>query len=125
LATFIAERAEVTDVAFEFKTGAAWRTRLPFHVTQLVQLASRVRRPLNLVMIGGMTVLQQLAAAFDRVTYIDTSAFMNTMHRQRLYVGNDGKMKKTSEFTLDEQPLDGLLLENLDMMRRRVEALAL
>ncbi len=28
LANFIAARAEVTDVAFEFKTGAAWRKRL-------------------------------------------------------------------------------------------------
>jgi hypothetical protein len=30
LTAFIAERPEVTDVAFEFKTGAAWRTRLRF-----------------------------------------------------------------------------------------------
>jgi len=51
LAAFIAERPEVTDIAFEFKTGAAWRTRLPFHVAELVQLAARVGRPLNLVMI--------------------------------------------------------------------------
>lgn len=123
LAAFIAARPEVTDVAFEFKTGAAWRKRLPFHVAELIQLAARVGRPLNLVMIGGITVLPVLAKAFDRVTYIDTSAFMNTMHRQRLYLGNDGKMKKTSEFTLDEQPLDGLLLENLATMRSRIYAL--
>jgi len=124
LAAFIAARPEVTDVTFEFKTGAAWSTRLPFHVKELMQLAARVDRPLNLVMIGGMTVLPVLTRAFHRVTYVDTSAFMNTMHRQRLYLDNEGKMKKTSEFTFDEQPLDALLLENLATMRSRVEALS-
>ena len=117
LAAFIAERPEVTDVAFEFKTGAAWRSRLPFHVAELVRLAAWVRRPLNLVIIGGMTVLPALAAAFNRVAYIDTSAFMNTMHRQRLYLGNDGKMKKVAEFTLTGQFVDGLFLENIVTMR--------
>jgi hypothetical protein len=123
LAAFIAVRPEVTDVAFEFKTGAAWRTRLTFHVAELVQLAARIGRPLYLVMIGGMTVLPALAAAFNRVTYIDTSAFMNTMHRQRLYLGNDGKMKKVAEFTLTGQPVDGLFLENIATMRARIESL--
>lgn len=123
LATFIAERGEVTDVAFEFKTGAAWRTRLPFHVAELVQLAARVERPLNLVMVGGIVVLPALGAAFNRVTYIDTSAFMATMHRQRLYLNNEGKMKKAGEFTLDGQLLDGLFRENIATMRDRVESL--
>lgn len=123
LAAFIAERPEVTDVAFEFKTGAAWRTRLPFHVAELVQLAARVGRPLHLVMIGGIPVLPTLAAAFHRITYIDTSAFMATMHRQRLYLNNEGKMKKAGEFTLDGQPLDGLFHENVGTMRARVASL--
>jgi hypothetical protein len=123
LAAFIAERPEVTDVALEFKTGAAWRTRLPFHVAELVQLAARVGHPLNLVMIGGITVLPALAAAFNRVTYIDTSAFMATMHRQRLYLNNEGKMKKAAEFTLTGQPVDGLFLENIATMRARIESL--
>jgi hypothetical protein len=123
LTVFIAERREVTDVAFEFKTGAAWRTRLPFHVAELVQLAARVGRPLNLVMIGGITVLPALAATFNRVTYIDTSAFMATMHRQRLYLNNEGKMKKAAEFTLTGQPIDGLFRENIATMRARIESL--
>jgi hypothetical protein len=123
LAAFIAERPEVTDVAFEFKTGAAWRTRLRFHLAELAQLAARVGRPLHLVLIGGMTALPALAPAFSRVTYIDTSAFMNSVHRQRLYLGNDGKMKKVSELTLTGQPIDDLLVENIATMRARVETL--
>jgi hypothetical protein len=123
LAAFIAERPEVTDVAFEFKTGAAWRKRLPFHLAELAQLANRVGRPLHLVMIGGVPALPVLSAAFARITYIDTSAFMTTMHRQRLYFGNDRKMKKASELTLNGQTLDGLLRENLATMQCRVESL--
>jgi hypothetical protein len=37
LARFIAARAEVGDVAFEFKTGAAWRKRRGFHLAELAQ----------------------------------------------------------------------------------------
>jgi hypothetical protein len=77
LATFMAARPEVSDVAFEFKTGAAWLKRLGFHVAELAQLPGRVAWPLHLVMIGGITAIPALAPAYDRVTYIDTSAFMN------------------------------------------------
>jgi hypothetical protein len=45
------------------------------------------------------------------------------MHRQRLYLGNDGKMKKVAEFTLNGQPVDGLFLENIATMQARVESL--
>jgi hypothetical protein len=123
LTKFISGRSEVTDVAFEFKTGAAWRKRLSFHLTELAQLAAGVGRPLHLVMIGGMTALPTLALAFDRVTYIDSSAFMNSVHRQRLYVGNDGTTRKVSELTLVGQPVDDLLIDNIATMRKRVELL--
>lgn len=123
LAAFIGQRSEVTEVAFEFKTGAAWRKRLPFHLAELVQLAGRVGRPLHLVMIGGIPALPALSAAFARVTYVDTSAFMTAMHRRRLYLSSDGKMKKAAELTLNGQSLDGLLSENLSTMRGRVESL--
>jgi hypothetical protein len=123
LANFIAARQEVTDVAFEFKTGAAWRKRVGFHLAELAQLPGRAVRPLHFVMIGGITAIPALAGAYDRVTYIDTSAFMNSVHRQRLYLSNDGKMKKISELTLTGQPIDGLLVENIATIRARVETI--
>jgi hypothetical protein len=123
LASFIAAREEVNEVAFEFKTGAAWRKRLGFHLAELVQLAECMHRPLYLVMIGGMTAIPTLAPAFANLTYIDTSAFMNTVHRQRLYLDNNGKMKKISELTLTGQPIDDLLVENIATVRTRVESL--
>jgi hypothetical protein len=123
LANFIAARPEVTDVAFEFKTGASWRKRVGFHLAELVQLPKRVARPLHLVMIGGMTAIPALAPAYDRMTYIDTSAFMNSVHRQRLYLDNECKMRKISELTLAGEPIDDLLVENIAVMRSRVESL--
>jgi hypothetical protein len=74
-------------------------------------------------MIGGMTAIAALAPAFSRVTYIDTSAFMNSVHRQRLYLNNEGKMKKISVLTLTGQPIDNLLIQNIATMRARVETL--
>jgi hypothetical protein len=123
LASFIGELEEVSEVAFEFKTGAAWRQRRVFHLAELVQLASRVSRPLHLIMVGGITALPVLAAAYAKVTYIDTSAFMGTVYRQRLYFTNDGKMRKIPELTLTGQPVDGLLVDNIATMRARVESL--
>lgn len=121
LADFIAGRNEVSEVAFEFKTGAGWRKRLGFHLAELVQLAECMDRPLHLIMIGGMTAIPTLAPAFADLTYIDTSAFMNAVHRQRLYLGNDCKIRKISELTLIGQPIDDLLVENIATMRSRVE----
>jgi hypothetical protein len=123
LASFIAVREEVSDVSFEFKTGAAWRQRRGFHLTQLLQLAGRVERPLHLVMVGGVTAIPILAPGYAKLTYIDTSAFMSSVYRQRLYLTNDGKMKKTAVLKLTGQPIDDLLIDNIATMRSRVEGL--
>ena len=123
LASFIAAREEVSDVSFEFKTGGAWPQRRSFHLAELVQLAERVERPLHLVMVGGITAIPMLAPAYAQLTYIDTSAYMNTIYRQRLYRANDGKMKKAPQLTLTGQPIDDLLVENIATMRSRVEGL--
>ena len=123
LASFIAAREEVSELAFEFKTGATWRHRRAFHLAELVQLAGRVGRPLHLVMIGGITAIPTLTPAYSKVTYVDTSAFMNAIYRQRLYFADDGKMRKVRELTLNGQPIDDLLAENIATMRLRIERL--
>jgi hypothetical protein len=48
---------------------------------------------------------------------------MTAMHRQRLYLNNEGKMKRLPVLTLIGQPIDGLLAENLAFMQSRVERL--
>jgi hypothetical protein len=123
LARFVNERVEVTDVAFEFGTGAAWPARQHFHHRHLAWFGQQVEHPLRLIMIGGLPALPALVPAYAAVTYIDTSAFMNTMHRQRLVEGNDGRLTKKTELTKAGVPLDALFAWNMETMRRRVERL--
>lgn len=121
IADFIDERAEVTDVAFEFRTGGAWRARREFHFQHLATLGRESSRSLRLTMIGGISALPVLVPAFRGVIYVDTTAFMATMHRQRLFEGNDGKMLKATELTTAGAPLDDLFARNVELMRRRIE----
>jgi hypothetical protein len=123
LARFIGARDEVSEVAFEFKTGAAWQQRRAFHVAELVQLAARVCRPLHLVMIGGKTEIPALASAYNKLTYVDTSAFMSSVYRQRLVRVDRNKILKLPELTLTGQPIDDLLAENVATMHLLVQDL--
>jgi len=123
LAEFIRQRDEVTDVAFEFATGAAWPGRRPFHQQHIAGLAASVGRPLNLIMVGGLPAIPTLASAFASLSFIDTSAFMKAMHRQRIMEGHDGKLKPAAELTEVGAPLDDLLARNIEVMRAYVERL--
>ena len=122
IAEFIENRPEVTDVSFEFKTGAAWRGRRAFHYEHLAKLGRESVRPLRLMMVGGMSALAKLVPEYQGgVIYIDTSAFMGTMHRQRLFECSHGKLNKVTQLTSAGELLDDLLVRNTGVMRRRVE----
>jgi Domain of unknown function (DUF4417) len=120
LAAFISERDEVNEVAFEFKTGGAWRKRRPYHNTQLAKLAQSVSRPLHMIMIGGFRSLPLMVPAYAKVTYIDTTAFMGAVHRQCL-TEESGVLSKKTELTGAGEPIDDLLAANVEFMRRRVD----
>ena len=122
IAEFIDIRDEVSDVSFEFKTGAAWRGRRDFHYQHLAEVGRGSVRPLRLTMVGGISALPVLVPHYrGGVIYIDTTAFMGTLHRQRLFEGNDGKISKVPELTATGAPLDDLFIRNIEVMRRRVE----
>ncbi len=123
LALFIKRRAEVTDVSFEFKTGAAWPARRVFHYRQLADVAHRVGKPLRMIMIGGLPAISLLAPAYEKLTFIDTSAFMKALYRQRLVTGNEGNMLAIAEPTKPGAPVDALLAHNIEIMRAHVERL--
>jgi hypothetical protein len=123
LAHFIDQRPEVTEVSFEFGTGAGWPLRRDFHIEQLVKVARFVRHPLHLVMIGGTTSIPALAPAYAGLTFVDTSSFMNALHRQRLYMTNAQQVKKRSERTRKNAPVDALLTSNIEVMKARIQGL--
>lgn len=123
IADFIRVREEISEISFEFGTGAAWPLRQAYHRRNLAHLAEHVGRPLRLVMVGGMPSLPMLAGAFSAVTYVDTSAFMNALHRQRLSRDAAFKIIKQPEPTAPGAPVDGLLARNIALMQSHVEGI--
>ena len=109
---YIAERSEITHVAYEFATGAGWKRRRPQHAAWLAALAAAVDRPLHLVVRGGMDQLQTLAGAFAGVTVLDTSIFMKTMMRQIANLKNNGAVGWMGIQTSRGAPLDKLFADN-------------
>jgi hypothetical protein len=109
---FVAPRDEITHVAVDFSTGPARAERRDFHLDYLRAFASRVGRPLHLVLKGRADVIPMLARSFAGVTYIDTTAFQKTMRRRRLLCGRDGEMRERAISTAPGEPLDDLWEEN-------------
>ena len=93
---YIADRPEITHIAFEFATGAGWATRSAWHTQKLTELARAIPRPLHLVIRGGSRVLPALADAFDECTFLETNVFMKTQHRQRAFVLQTGQISGTA-----------------------------
>jgi hypothetical protein len=118
---FIEARSEVTDVAFEFRT--VWPQRRSFHAWHLARIGRSVARPLTLTMVGGLPLITSLAPAFNRVTYIDSHAFMTATHRQRVVEGNDGSLDKVTAHTPLGEPIHELVGENIRIMRAYVSRL--
>ena len=91
-AEVIVRNEAVTHLAYEFTTGAAHGERREQHVAWLCALAAAAGRPLHLVVFGDMRVVVPLKAAFDAVTWIDTSTFMKTINRQRATRITNGRL---------------------------------
>ena len=109
---FIADREEVTHLAFEFGTGAGWATRTPWHIDQLVGLSRAVGRPLHLVLRGGAKALPKLLASFDNITFLETTVFTKTRSRQRAVPTPHGFVKWQKSPTEAGEALDALLNDN-------------
>lgn len=109
---FLSAHPEVSSVAFEFGTGAGSKSRIPWYVTQLKRLARDASRPLQLIVRGGLSEIDELRKAFSSVTLIDTSAFIRAQKRRRMAV-QDGKLRWTRSPTLAGEPIDDLFDANI------------
>ncbi len=112
-AQFIRERPEVTAIAFEFGTGGGYQGRIDWHVERLCALAKRVRRPLTLILRGGIPALSRLRAHFDQVILIETDAFTRTRGRRRAEIQPSGRLRWIKVTTEAGAPLDELLAHNI------------
>lgn len=109
---YIAQRPEVTHIAFEFGTGAGWPTRIQWHADQLLHLGAAVGRPLHLVLRGGTEVLPTIAKGFSDITFLETTTFSKTVHRQRATLKPDGTVSWSLSPTNVNEVLDNLLADN-------------
>lgn len=108
---YIETRCEVTHIAFEFGTGARYAQRAQWHADQLSQLATRVHRPLHLVVRGGIKVMGTLRRAFPEITLLDTVSFTKTIKRKRASI-SAGRLTWTDSPTSTMAELDDLLSDN-------------
>jgi len=115
-ASYVADRPEITHIAYEFTTGTGRAGRREQHAKWLAALAADVGRPLHLVMRGGSDVLPELARAFAGVTVLDTSIFMKTMKRRRAYPKSNAALGWERAPTARGTPVDDLFIENTRMV---------
>lgn len=110
---FIANRPEISVLAYEFITGPGRVARKPFHLARLADLAHAAGRDLDIIVRGDPSVIPYLRQHFRNVVYIETTAFMKTIKRQRAErVGND-RLRWTPSPTAPEGDTDQLFAENL------------
>ncbi|MDX1170676.1 DUF4417 domain-containing protein [Sinorhizobium medicae] len=120
-AELIRERPEISVMAFEFATGCGRGERINFHTSQLMLLARRVGRPLDIVVRGGLHVLPQLTQAFRWVTLLETQSFSRTQRRRRAYLDEAGRLHWAHSPTEVGAPLDELLAHNVKVVRVAME----
>jgi hypothetical protein len=113
---YIVSRPEITHIAFEFATGAGRAERIRWHADQLEWVAAAVDRPLHLVVRGGGKILPRLAAAFSRLTVLETSAFVKTVKRQQAELTATGAVTWRPSPTDGATTLDSLLAKNWEIV---------
>jgi hypothetical protein len=120
---YIVARPEVRVVAYEFTTGTGWAGRREIHARWLAELGRAAGRSLHLVVRGGIELLPELMAAFERVSVIETSAFMKTIKRQRAVPVGNRRLAWLPSPTAPGEPLDSLFAQNLAAVLTSLENL--
>lgn len=110
---YIAQRPELTHIAYEFGTGAGHADRMPQHIEWLTDLARIAGRRLTLVVRGGIAALPALARAFD-IVFLDTDVFMRSMNRQSAVRVGNARLRWEPTPTAQGEALDDLFERNAE-----------
>ena len=110
---YLAQRPEVTHIAYEFGTGAGHPDRMPQHIEWLTDLARTAGRRITLVVRGGITALPALAQTFDMV-FLDTDVFMRSMNRQSAVRVGNARLRWEAAPTARGEALDDLFERNAE-----------
>lgn len=119
--SFIRERDEVTTLAFEFATGCGRLDRIDWHIERLCDLASKVDRPLHLIIRGASHRFDVLRRNYHHVTLLETQSFAKTLRRQRARMTVGGRVKWESHATPEGDSLDKLFIHNAEVVRAALE----
>lgn len=120
---FVSERPEIQTIAYEFTTGAGRRSIRRRHIDHLIRLAQSVERPLDLVLRGDKKILSELAAHYRNVVYIDTNAFMKTMHRKFAIRTSNRNLRWKSVTTPDDISVESLMQHNVSEVAAQLRLL--
>lgn len=82
-------------------------------ISEIVSIQQNLGRELALILVGGAQFMSFASAHFQTVTLIDSEPFARTMRRRRMAPSN-GIRRWDETWTLERQPLDDLLTENID-----------
>ena len=111
---FLAGSPSITVVAAEFETGNRSRAEGERAVRELVNLQQSTGRRLHPLVIGGTQFLEQVAKEFVTATFLDSTPFMKTVHRQAFRsMPPTGKQRWRKSPTAPDESLDKLLAHNL------------
>ncbi|OBQ77555.1 hypothetical protein A9K71_11160 [Mesorhizobium sp. WSM3873] len=110
---FIAEREEISMLSYEFITGPGTALRKHFHLTELAKLAQGAGRGLDIIIRGDPHVIPFLRNHFRRVIYIDTTAFIKTMKRQRAERSYNSRLEWIASPTAIGEDVDTLHSHNI------------
>ena len=112
-AEFIAVRPEVSVLAYEFITGPGRKSRTPFHLSRLADLARAAGRELDIVVRGHPGVIPNLRQHYRNVIYIETTAFMKSVKRQKAVRYGNRDLQFAPHSTESAAQVDALFTHNL------------
>jgi hypothetical protein len=102
--TFLRDNPGIAYVAKEFQTGLRARSKGVPAIRSLAELQQRLGRPLHPVVVGGVAYAADLAAHFDRLTFVDSQPFMKAVYRR----------KRSRMGRWEAHPTDGLVDDLLE-----------
>lgn len=118
-ARFLSEHADVHFVAKEFQTGNRGRELGDAAIKEIRALQEKLGRALHPILVGAGAFAYEACAAFERVTFVGSTAFMNTTMRHRL--SPSGRYLPQRIFG----PLDALLEENIRQQEEQLRRIAI
>jgi hypothetical protein len=110
------EHTEINAVAVDFQTGLrSPALGMPF-IQKLRELEQRLSRKMHVVALAGGQYVKTFRDMDATFTLVDAEPFLKTLHRKK--IGEDKLIENIH--TLDGDPLDELLEENLRKKERRI-----